>query len=119
MASGTLRGGFEAESGREVECEGSAVRVEGLAGMATYSVYVVSEYNGFASARSRRGSRHQGPDGARRTGVGAMLGGWLYPRLRRTEENLWDLPVTSGQPSGLNGVSHRCDQHLFIGTRRG
>jgi hypothetical protein len=29
-----------------------------------------------------------------------MFAGWLSPRLHRTEENLWGLPVTSGQPSG-------------------
>jgi leucyl aminopeptidase len=33
-----------------------------------------------------------------------MLVGWLSPLLRRTEENLWSLPVSSGQPRGLNGA---------------
>ena len=35
MPGGTLRGGFEAGSRREVEGEGAAVRVEGLADRAT------------------------------------------------------------------------------------
>ena len=69
-----------------------------------HSFYIVSECNGFASARAKRGSRHRGPGGRRRIGVSTMLAGLLSPCLRRTEENLWGLPVISGQPSGLNGA---------------
>jgi hypothetical protein len=42
-----------------------------------------------------------GLGGGRRIGVSAMLAGWLSPRLRRTEENLWGLlPVTLVNQAG-------------------
>jgi hypothetical protein len=34
--------------------------------------------------------------------MSAMLAGVFSPCFRRTQENLWGLPVTSGQPSGRN-----------------
>jgi hypothetical protein len=42
------------------------------------------------------------PGGGRRTGVIAMLAGLFSPSFCRTQESLWGLAVTSGQPRGPN-----------------